>query len=66
VINQVVNSTGQPVLSVDQRESNIFITCDGVDAVDKDQIGNLMYYSLLHPLGNPNYGGIPYYFYPYM
>jgi hypothetical protein len=46
--------------------SNIYITCNAKQAGDKAALGAMIYYSLLHPLGNPNYGGIPYYFFPYM
>lgn len=66
VVSQVVNATGQSVLPVDQRENNIYMTCNPKSADDKPALGPLMYYSLLHPLGNPNYGGIPYYLFPYM
>jgi len=66
VINEVANATGQPVLPVDQREDNIYITCNGQGVSDQNILGNMTYYSILHPLGNPNYGGIPYYFFPYM
>jgi hypothetical protein len=66
IIGQVSNATGQPVLPIDQREDNIYITCNAKQAGDKAALGAMIYYSLLHPLGNPNYGGIPYYFFPYM
>lgn len=65
MIAQVQNATGQPVLAVDQREDNIYITCNGTDDSDKSVLGSVMYYSVLHPSGNPSYGGIPYYFFPY-
>jgi hypothetical protein len=61
-----MNATGQPVLPVDQRENNVYITCDGIYALDKDVLGSMVYYSILHPSGNPSYGGIPYYFFPYL
>lgn len=55
------------MLPIDQREENIYITCNGKTAADKTALGNNMtYYSILHPLGIPNYGGIPYYFFPYL
>lgn len=67
MFDQIANFTGQPVLPIDQRGDNIFITCNGKTATDKNALGNNMtYYSLLHPLGIPNYGGIPYYFFPYL
>lgn len=66
VISQVENMTGEEVLSVDRREENIYITCNGIDASDRQYIGNMSYYSLLHPLGHSAYGGIPYYFFPYL
>ena len=44
---------------------NFLVACNGTDASDRLIIGNLTYYSLLHPLGISGYGGIPYYFYPY-
>ncbi|CAF3445767.1 unnamed protein product [Rotaria sp. Silwood1] len=65
IVDQVANATGQPVLSIDQQEQNIYITCEGKEQADKDKIGNMTYYSILHPLGIPYYGGIPYYFFPY-
>ena len=66
IVDAVANSTGQPVLSVDSREENIYITCNGVTTGDQNNLGNITYYSILHPPGNPNYGGIPYYFFPYL
>ncbi|UJR27007.1 hypothetical protein I4U23_008312 [Adineta vaga] len=66
IIPSVANATGQPVLPVDQREDNIYITCNGKEASDRQSVGAMVYYSLLHPLGYPYYGGIPYYFFPYM
>ncbi|CAF1581857.1 unnamed protein product [Adineta steineri] len=63
---QVANFTGQPVSPIDQREQNIYITCNGKEASDKAALGPMIYYSLLSPLGNSNYGGLPYYFFPYM
>lgn len=58
--------TGQSVDSIDSREDNIYITCNGIDATDRQYLGNMTYYSLIHPLGNAAYGGIPYYFFPYL
>jgi hypothetical protein len=66
IVDQVANATGQPVSPIDQREDNIYITCNGKGASDKNVLGNTTYYSLLQPLGNPYYGGIPYYFFPYL
>ena len=64
--SKVANWTGQPILPVDQASGNIYITCNGVDAADRDVLGSLKYYSVLHPSGNPSYGGIPFYFFPYL
>ncbi|CAF4320904.1 unnamed protein product [Rotaria sp. Silwood2] len=70
IIDQMANATGQQVLPVDREEQNIYITCedkdkDIKDKDGKDKIGNMTYYSILHPYGIPYYGGIPYYFFPY-
>ncbi|CAF3201669.1 unnamed protein product [Rotaria socialis] len=65
IIDQIANATGQTILPIDQQEQNIYITCNGTTASDRLVIGNLTYYSILHPLGISGYGGIPYYFYPY-
>lgn len=67
MIREVENSTGQPVLEVDQRIDNIFITCDGKSDEDKTALGrNMKYYSVGYPQGIPNYGAIPHYFFPYL
>lgn len=65
VTSQVTNATGQPILPIDKQEKNIYITCNGVSASDTQLMGNLTYYSLLHPEGISGYGGIPYYFFPF-
>ena len=63
--DKVANWTGQPILPVDKAGENVYITCNGADAADADAMGILRYYSILHPEGNPSYGGIPFYFFPY-
>ncbi|CAF0816244.1 unnamed protein product [Rotaria sordida] len=65
IIDAVANATGQPILPIDQQGQNIYITCEGREQEDKNKTGSMIYYSILHPLGIPNYGGIPYYFFPY-
>lgn len=65
ITDKVANATGHPVLLIDEREQNIYITCT-VNGEVNTNISNMIYYSLLHPLGNPYYGGIPYYFFPYL
>ncbi|CAF0791701.1 unnamed protein product [Adineta ricciae] len=62
----VANATGHAVLPIDLRENNIYITCNGKETSDQQSIGSMKYYSLLNPLGSDYYGGLPYYFYPYM
>ena len=62
----MANWTQHPVLPVDAAGENIYVTCNGADAADVDAIGPLTYYSILHPSGNPAYGGLPYYFFPYL
>ena len=67
MIDEVENITGQPVLDVDQRIDNIFITCNGKSNEDKTAVAaNMTYYSVAHPQGIPNYGAIPNYFFPYL
>jgi hypothetical protein len=65
VTDKVANWTGQPILPVDKAGQNVYITCNGVDASDADAIGSIQYYSILYPMGNSSYGGIPFYFFPY-
>jgi hypothetical protein len=62
----LANWTGQPVEMVDKEASNIYITCNGFDDADKEVLGTLVYYSILYPSGHSSYGGIPYYFFPYL
>lgn len=66
IVDKVANWTKQPVAPVDAAGENIYITCNGADASDVDAIGPLMFYSILHPNGHPTYGGLPYYFFPYL
>lgn len=66
VSSSIMNATGQPLNPIDEREENIYVTCDAKNSGDKAAMGPMMYYSLLNTTGHPSYGGIPYYFFPYM
>ncbi|CAF0822034.1 unnamed protein product [Didymodactylos carnosus] len=50
---------------ITNKNANVYVTCSGAAVADDDVLSNLTYYSLLTLNGNSEYGGIPYYYFPF-